>query len=246
MLDGPLGKLAKDDISTKNAIEALFPKDPLAHSQTEVGDAVREMLGPQGGPQRAIRERAASDLVRAHVEYTFNKAARDLQTGPNQAGGAKFRTALIGNPQQRANLQAAVEALPDGARRWQGFNRYLDILEATGTRQNIGSKTAYNVEALKDLGGGAPGQTAAKMLGNFPASVVKPLAEKYDKFVLGRNLDELADTLTNPRSADMLRRLADERPNTRRGINIARALAYTANPTQQRLYVSPKRDDASR
>lgn len=199
LLDGPLGKLAGRDTSTKNAIEALFPRNPLPNSEQEISTAVSALAHRN--------PRAAGDLVRAHAESTFNEAARDLQTGPNQANGAKFRAAVAGNPQQRANLQAAVEALPNGQQRWQGFERLLDVLEATGTRQNVGSRTAYNAEINKAQGAGGLARDASKIAAN-PAKLAQPLVDKYEQWRLGRNLSQLADILTDPRSADLLRGLA--------------------------------------
>lgn len=198
-LNSPLGRAAGRDTTTKQAIEALFPSQPLANSEREIGQSVRALANRN--PQ------AAQDLVRAHVEGVFNQAAKDLQTGPNAANGAKFRTALIGNPQQRANLQAAVEALPNGHQRWQGFNRLLDVLSATGTRQGIGSRTSYNdmINEMQKSGGAV--QAGAKIAAQ-PLSFLKPVADKYDQWKLGRNLNELADILTNPRSANLLRAAA--------------------------------------
>lgn len=199
LLDGPLGKIAGRDTTTKNAIDALFPRNPLPNSEGEIGTAVSALAHRN--------QRAARDLVRAHAESTFNEAARDLQTGPNQANGAKFRVAIAGNPQQRANLQAAVEALPNGQQRWQGFERLLDVLEATSTRQNVGSRTAYNAEINKAQGAGGLVRDATKIAGN-PTKLAQPLIDKYEQWKLGRNLSQLADILTDPRSAEMLRGLA--------------------------------------
>lgn len=198
-LNSPLGKAAGRDTTTKQAIEALFPSQPLANSQQEIGQSVRALVNRN--------PRAAQDLVRAHVEGVFNEATKDLQTGANQAGGAKFRTRLVGNPQQSANLEAAVTALPNGAQRWQGFNRLLDVLEATGTRQGIGSRTSYNdmINEMQKAGGVV--QAGAKVVAN-PMRFLQPLAEKYEQYKLGRNLNELADILTNPRSANLLRAAA--------------------------------------
>lgn len=218
LLNGPLGRLAGRDTTTKNAIDTLFPKQPLANSEQEIGDAVRALANRN--------PRAASDLVRAHVEGTFNEAAKDLQTGANQAGGAKFRTQLIGNAQQRLNLQHAVEALPNGQQRWAGFNRLLDVLEATGTRQNVGSKTAYNAELLKAQSAGGVVADTAKATAN-PFQGFQKLVDRYEKYKLGSNLRELAEILTDPGSGDLLRSIARHPPNSQQARAIAvRLLAY--------------------
>lgn len=199
ILDGPIGKLASKDITTRKAIDVLFPANPLANSEQEIGRAVQTLANRN--------PRVASDLVRAHVEGVFNQSAKDLQTGANQAGGAKFRAALIGNPQQAANLEAAVTALPNGQQRWDGFNRFLEILEATGTRQNVGSRTAYNAEINKAQGAGGLTRDVSKV-GLNPMRALQPLADRYDQWKLGRNLGQLATILTDPRSGNYLRAIA--------------------------------------
>lgn len=199
VLQGPLGKMAGRDTTTKNAIEALFPAKPLANSEHEIAAAVSALSDRN--------PKAAADLVRAHVEGTFNEAAKDLQSGANQAGGAKFRTRLIGDPQQRLNLQSAVEALPNGASRWAGFNRFLDVMEATGTRLNVGSRTAYNTEFLKDQSKGGLAADAVKTAA-APQSFLSKFSEHYERWKLGKDLGQLADILTDPKAGTMLRGLA--------------------------------------
>lgn len=199
ILDGPIGKLASKDTTTRNAIDVLFPANPLANSQDEIGRAVQTLSNRN--------PRVASDLVRAHVEEAFNRSAKDLQSGPNQAGGAKFRAQLVGNPQQAANMEAAMTALPNGQQRWDGFNRLLEVLEATGTRQNVGSRTAYNAEINKAQAAGGLARDATK-IGANPARLLQPLADRYDQWKLGRNLDQLARIMTDPAAAGQLRAIA--------------------------------------
>jgi hypothetical protein len=130
LLHGPLGKLA-DAPDTKRAINVLFQPNPLPGSQQEVGMAVRAIV--------ARRPAVAEQLVRAHAEMVFNEAARELQGGANQFSGAKFAKVIAGNSQQRENLRAAIEALPNGAARWQGFERFWISWPRPGTRQPKGS-----------------------------------------------------------------------------------------------------------
>lgn len=199
LLQGPIGKLAQKDITTQRAIAALFPSSPLPNSAQEIETAVRALV--QRNPE------AARQLVRAHMEMTFNEATRDLHSGARASGGANFRAKIFGNPQQAANLEAAVRALPNGGQIWPGIQRFFDVLEATGTRQNIGSKTAYNVEFLK-------AQSASGLIGETTKATAKPveflkfLADRYERWQLGQNLDELARVFTNPRAANQLRAIA--------------------------------------
>lgn len=213
LLDGPIGKLAKKDTATQDAINALFPKNPLPNSEHEIGLAVSALA--------KRNPRAATDLVRAHVESVFNQAAKDLQTGANQAGGAKFRTQLVGNAQERLNLREAVEALPNGAERWNGFNKFLDVLEATGTRQGIGSKTAYNNELLRNSGNGGVLSDAAKT-GLNPMQFGQKFIDRYERYKLGKDLSQLANVLTDPGAGTILRSIARVQPGSEK----ARLLAF--------------------
>jgi hypothetical protein len=213
---GPLGRIADKDITTQKAMDALFPKNPLPNSAQEIGTTVQALVN-----RNPI---VAGQLVRAHAESTFNEALRDLQTGANQMGAAKFAVRLTGNPQQRANFEAAVTALPNGADRLAGFNRFLDIAEATGTRQNIGSKTAYNAEFLK-------GQSASGTIGEAAKAISKPvqalkfLADRYERWQLGHNLDQLADILTNPAAVNQFRAIARMPPGSQQAAVIAARIA---------------------
>jgi hypothetical protein len=213
----PLGKLADRDLETKQAIDTLFPRAPLANSENEISAAVGKVANKNAG--------AANQLVRNYLETSFNTAAKDLVGGPVQSGGARFRAMIAGNNQQAKNLQAAVEALPGGQQTWQGLSRLLDVMEATGTRQNVGSRTAYNIEALKEFQPGGIAQTGAKIIAK-PLEALRPINDAYTQFSMGRNMDKLANILTDPKSADMLRKIAASPKGGDRELNLIRALVY--------------------
>ncbi len=199
LLQGPLGRLAKKDVTTQKAIDVLFPTSPLPNSHNEIGDAVAALVKKNPG--------AATQLVRAHMESVFNEATKNLQGGPNQFGAAKFAKELTGNMQQRANLQAAVEALPNGKQLWQGVDNFLEAAEATGTRQAKGSLTAFNAQELRSMGGSnLIGETVKT--GLSPGKWWSVVNDKWSQWKLGRNLDELARIFTDPKSAPVLKRIA--------------------------------------
>lgn len=198
LLNGPLGKLAKDDLPTQKAIGALFPTNPLPNSAGEIATAVSALA--KRNPM------AARDLVRAHLESTFNEATQNLIGGQNQFGGAKFAATIRGNEQQAANLEAAIRALPNGDQIWPGVDRFLTILEAQGTRQRPGSMTAFNQELLQDLRGGTGMGNVAK--GVNITQIPKKITEVWERWRLGKNVNELSRLLTDPRAAREFERLA--------------------------------------
>jgi hypothetical protein len=217
ILDGPIGKIASKDTTTRQAIDALFPQNPLPGSQVEVADAMKALANKN--------PMVARQLVRAHAESVFNEATQNLASGANQFGGAKFAAQIRGNPQQAANLEAAVSALPQGPERLAGLNVFLDTLEATGYRPQAGSMTAFNQQLQQQMqGGGKVGEIAnAVATGGFklPSRVTK----WYEELRQGKNAGQLAKILVDPDALPLLRAIAKEPPGT------SKALAITARLT---------------
>jgi hypothetical protein len=195
---GPLGRIAHLPETTA-AMEALFPRNPNPGSAEEVSRAVTALN--QRSPW------AAQQLVRAHVEKTLNESTRNLQGGASDYGASNFAKDLIGNVEQHASLQAAVEALPNGQARWDGMQRLLDVAQATGKRQRKGSLTAFNDPEMKGMAGGGPVSGAVK-LGASPGKWWNVVNDKWSQWQLGNNLRDIAGIVTNPRSAELLGQLA--------------------------------------
>lgn len=225
LLRGPLGKIA-DQPDTKKAIEALFQTNPLPGSEGEVRNAVFAIARQ--------RPAVAEQLVRAHAEMVFNEAARELQGGANQFAGAKFAKVIAGNSQQRLNLQAAIEALPHGNARWEGFNHLLDIMSATGARQPKGSLTAFNALEVGSMSSGGLGALAAK--GASPSKWWSAANDAFKSWSLGRNLDQLARIITDPRSGNAFNQIIRIPAGSDRAlVMVGRLLAQlSASTTEQR------------
>jgi hypothetical protein len=225
-LAGPLGKIA-DQPETKQVIEALFNSNPLPGSEGEISRVMNTLVQK--------RPAAAEQLVRAHAEMVFNEAAQSLQGGANQFGGAKFAKVIAGNEQQRANLKAAVEALPNGAERWRGFEHLLDIMAATGTRQPKGSLTAFNALEIPSMSTGGLQKVAA--LGLSPGKWWTAATDTFQGWTLGKNMDQLARIITDPRYGNALKQIISIPPSSDRAV-IAAGKLFTQlglATTQQRL-----------
>lgn len=202
ILDGPLGRLAEKDVTTKKAIDALFPSNPLPGGAEEAGAAVAALVKKN--------RLAAERLVRAHVESVFNEATQRLQAGANEFGGAKFASQLVGNPEQASALEAAIRALPDGGARWDGFNKFLNVLEATGKRQRQGSPTASNLQIEESLrSGGKVGEVSSLASGGF-LKLPERIRQAYERYRLGQGTEELAKLFTDPAALPIFRQLARE------------------------------------
>lgn len=223
LMAGPIGKLANRDIGTRQAIDALFPTNPLPGSAPEIIDAVGALA--QRNPM------AARQLVRAHVESVFNEATQQLQTGANQFGGAGFAAVLRGNTQQAENLAAAIQGV-GGPQVLQGFDEFLNVLSATGQRQRIGSQTAFNQEAQDVLKrGGALGETA-NAVATGGIKLPGRIKEAYEQWRLGQNTQQIAQLFTDPNAIAMFRRLAAAAPGTNQAQAIGARLASMAISSQ--------------
>jgi hypothetical protein len=218
LLHGPIGKLADKNITTKNAIEALFPSEPIAGSEHEISTAVTALS--------RIHPGVARQLVRAHVEAKLNEAFDAAGRSPEAAAavGASLASRVAGSPavgtQRGENFRAAVEALPNGRQLWPGIERFLEIARATGWRQPIGSKTAFNEAELH-------GMATGKSLANLAKTAASPgewwhaAHEMWGKWQTGNNLTELARIITDPRSEAVFRRLAGTPRPSREAVDMA-------------------------
>lgn len=198
-----LGRIAERP-DVKNAIDALFPTEPVEGSAADVGAAV--------GAISRSNPLAARELVRTYLGTEFAAKTKDLQSGANQAGGAKFAASIRGNDLAGENIFAAIRALPDGERLAAGFSRLLDIFEATGTRQGVGSRTSFNNEALAELRKGGLGGEANKALATGGLNLPKRIAQGIEDWQAGRNVDGLAALLTTPEGGRRLADLANAKP----------------------------------
>lgn len=192
-----LGKIAATpDLKAQG--NALLPSAPLSGSQVEVDRTVR--LLARRDPV------AASRLVASHVESVFSEATQSLVGGGNQWGAAKFVAAIRGNRQQAKNLEVAVQALPMGNARWEGFKRLLETMEATGKRQHAGSGTEFNAQMRGSLERGSLGGTPAA-LASSPGAAMTAVRDFYRDFRLGKNTAAMAKILTDPQAGPLFRQL---------------------------------------
>lgn len=195
---GPIGTMA-NTADLRQQVNALFEAAPFEGMDTVVADAVSRLVSADPD--------AASALVRQHIMQVFNESTQSLRSGPNQFGGASFAAVLLGNPQQARSLEAAVRALPDGAARWEGFQRLMEVLQATGRRQVAGSQTAFNQVIQEELRRGR-GLGNLATLAASPTEALSSIRGWYNDLRLGRNTEALARIITDPNTGALLARIA--------------------------------------
>lgn len=213
--EGQMGQIANAG-DTRAALEALLPAKPLPG----LADTTRQTTAALAARDAPLTAQA----IRLRLEDAFEQSAKDLQGGANAKGGANFRKTVYGSDALRENLQAAVRELPNGQQIGQGLNELMTTLEATGRRQAIGSKTAFNKEAVDAMSGGsAAGELAAGIA--KPGQIAGFVKDRYRQWVLGRNMEELARFLATPANRERLAELARDPQNAAVRAQLQLALA---------------------
>jgi len=221
--NGPTGKMA-DTPELNSQIAAIFPSQPLSGSEAGVTTAIKALS--KKDPE------LAANVVGAHIDKVFQEATQKLQSGANQAGGAKFSAVVAGNEQQMKNLEAAIRSLPNGDSKWVGFKKLLENLQATGRRKPVGSPTDMNQAIRADLQAGGPVGTTVATAAS-PGNWTTKALDNYRAWRLGKNTAELARLFTDPGAADELVRLSMMKSGTAEfATSVARLMAVTETPRE--------------
>jgi hypothetical protein len=234
VMASPLGQLSKNpDVS--HAMDVLFKRNPGAQTEGEISDALA-----------AVKERSpqvARDLVNHYLQTRFNQFTRDLQTGASQYGGAGFAAGVLGNPQQRRNLDAALRTVY-GDKTTDGFSKFMDVMQATGARQRVGSPTAFFQEIRHELENphsfgsaaveaaftGAAGHTGGLPGALFGVLKMGDRAQRAIQNISRTNkIDQITKLLTNPNAGKEFEKLALAPPGSQRAADIAGRLAIIAD-----------------
>lgn len=198
---GQLGQIGRAN-NTRGALEALLPSKPLPGANIETANTTGRLV--------ANNPRLAAEAIRTRLEDQFTQAAKDLQGGQNQFGGANFRKAVYGTEPLRQNLRAAVEELPNGRQIADGLDDLMTSLQATGRREQVGSQTSQRQRLREDLQGGSG-------IGEILTSTGKlnPLGwvrDRYERWTLGQNMGDLAKIISDPDSQQKLIQLSQAKP----------------------------------
>lgn len=236
---GPIGRIAEMDPGTQGA-SAQMGRELAAPGADRYHGVVQQAV------RRMVREdpRAAETLARDYVGDVLNQSTRDLQGGANVYGGANFFKQIAGDGASMRNLEAMVTQLPQGQQRWQGFQRFLDVMQATGYKAPKGSDTAFNIAIERQMSqpgvvagaveagagavaGAAIGGGAGSAAGTV-AATKRALSDRLAQFRMANGGDQVAWMLTSPEAAPLLRQLANAPAGGNRAIGLALRLSYVS------------------
>lgn len=207
---GPVGQIAEG----ADAAQVLMPPKPVSLYPADIKRTV-ELL-------RRKDPEAVPSFVRQQLEANFNEAAQNLQGGPNQMGGPKFAANIAGNKQQKDNLRTLIME-SSGMQAYQGFEKFLDTMEAQGQRLPANSATTFNEMARQEMGAGLLSKAATPLQ---PSRVAK----FFEEYQMGNNSKKLAEMLVDPDSVNKLEELARTGPKSLKRQAIVNSLlgGYTA------------------
>jgi hypothetical protein len=201
---GPVGIIAEGG----NAAETLMPRNPVNLYPADI-KRTAELL-------RRKSPEALPEWTRQQLEAEFNKSARKGLGGESETAGPKFNVSVAGNKQQRDNLRTLVTET-GGMQAWQGFDRFLDVMEAQGNRLSANSATSFNELARQELGAGLATKISTPLT---PSRFTKGL----EQWQMGNNAQALAKMLVDPNAVEKLKELAKTGPKSAKAQLIANSL----------------------
>ncbi|QUD86959.1 hypothetical protein [Phenylobacterium montanum] len=201
MKAGSVGTIASsNDLATHTG--ALYPTDPFPGQAHATGWSMSLLNGQDPN--------VGANLTGAHLGQLFDQVAVDGMGRPNPYSGAAFVRKAGAAGEKAATLQAGLDGIdPTGGltSRWSDL---ADALAATGWRERPGSMTAFNADDLNTLKA-APG--VVRFLGSVgdPLEWTKNLSNATGGALFRRNLDLLAQMITDPDTAAILQQAQSRR-----------------------------------
>ena len=164
---------------------------------------------------QAVSPEAWNDVTRAYLQTQWEKAMKPRigSKEPRIDAGADWKTMLMGDSKSQ---KALLEAL--GAQQFQALSNLTQVLEAAGRVKKLGSDTAFNQRALKEMEDNAPSALAA--FAKVTGGVLTP--QKYGQFfrdwaterAFTNNAEQLANVITSKDGMNRLRELRKMSPTT--------------------------------
>jgi hypothetical protein len=204
---GPVGKVAGLGFEPDKA--ATLPR---VLSELGSDAATPKRIRTLSAELRAQDPQAFPNIARAYLEQEFSKAFSDVQSGANRMSGANFRKNIFGSDVQRENLKTIIQEVAttqgqNPSEVWSGFQKMLDVFEATGRTPGIGSQTDLRGEMSRM----ARQSKAAGALDVVSTTPTASVAGWWRDVVSRGAYRELADVFTSPDAIAQMRKLAKVR-----------------------------------
>ncbi|MBZ9706059.1 hypothetical protein LB543_04910 [Mesorhizobium sp. ESP7-2] len=215
---GPIGQVAAAT-DTAGAGNALLPQNPLTGSGGEAGDAARRLVAEDPA--------TTAGLVRQNIADRHTKASTETQGNSRDNAGTKFHKDVAGNDARREVLDAVLrEVAPQAG---VSMDDLLTVLHATGNRQAVGSRTAFNAAAQEALGAASPAAAAFAFAKSLGGSLINQAGDATKRAALRGNLGTLAEMFTDPHSVELIRQAVERGARPSFGNAALRSAAETGS-----------------
>jgi len=158
---------------------------------------------------KAGKEQEWNDGLRSYLQSNFDKASKEFKTG-NVNPGASFRASVFGTAKQKAAMKNAMSD-----EQWAGFNRLMDVLEASGRVTVGGSRTHFAGEMEKEMSSkamGISGKVAQNVL-DAPG-IPRRLGQWVKEMKAGNYNENIANIITSPQAMEELKALKYYKPGS--------------------------------
>ena len=116
---------------------------------------------------------------------------------------------------------------------WAGFNRLMDVLEATGRVPQGGSRTAFAGEAMEQMRQDAKGVVAKTVETVMsPHTIGRRLSTYMMELKYGKHAEKLAEIITSPDGMAKLKELRTLSPNSVKARQIVGQLLAVSGASQ--------------
>lgn len=186
-------------------------------ADTDLISASKRVFSPQNSPEDIAKLRSLffrydqgnnwNNLLKGYLQDTLENASKETPAGRGAA--VSWRSALMGNPKQAANLRAAMTQ-----KQWSGFTDMMDVFEAVSRTSGRGNSITMQMqEANKAL------QSEAGR--GFWLKVMQPkmwVVNWLEEARVGKHVEKQVEILNDPKGIARLKELKQLSPDSRQFI----------------------------
>jgi hypothetical protein len=146
--------------------------------------------------------------LRAFIQNKWSAAGKETAAGPRANLAGAYRSSIFGDERARQAMKSAMS--PE---QYEGFSRFMDVLEAAARALPEGSPTATDMAGMAAMRGKAGG--AVKAVTNF--DITKPLGQIGDWLenkAYGKQAEQIAQIITSPDGMAKLKELRKLTPGS--------------------------------
>lgn len=228
----------------KSPVGRIAGRGADAQKESIVSRALGELSGKNATPERIgfladqlgqVDKQAFPNLVRSYLEQKLNGALKTQRSGTLPSAGVNLRDALEGTPQERNNLRAMIQKVAeaqgqDPSAAYEGFGRFLDVLDATGRLGAVKKPSNAGDVAAQ------AGRMAADAALDLKSAGAKTVVSFIRDLTRRKAYAKLAQVMTSPTAIDDMRALANLKPDDPKRYQYAASIIRATQQASKPVY----------